>query len=117
MAYKIGITADSAADLPNGMVESLGLHIIPIHIIIDGKDHLHGRDIKTAPPLPSEFYDFYEDLESHYDRILSFHISSELSKSYSSSKSSGQILYENVAKKTPSLMRVERRIRANKTTR
>lgn len=111
---KIGITTDSAADLPNGMIESLGLHIIPIHIIVDGKDHLHGseitdrdiikfmredRDIKTSPPLPSEFHDFYEDLESHYDRILSFHISSELSKSYLSSKSSGQILYENVAKK------------------
>ena len=64
MGIDIGIVVDSTADFPQGTVERWGLHIVPIHIVIDGQDFLHGvnldnddviealeseRDVKTSP--------------------------------------------------------------------
>jgi DegV family protein with EDD domain len=114
MAQNIGFVVDSAVDLPLGMAEQLDLHIVPVHITVDGRDYLHGvtisdqeiiahlrreREVKTAPPFPSEFGDLYERIGRRYDRILSFHVSSELSNCYNSAKNSLRILYEDIAEK------------------
>ena len=45
MTERIGIVVDSTADFPPGMVEALGLHVVPIHFVIDGKEYLHGVSI------------------------------------------------------------------------
>ncbi len=86
--------ADSTADFPEGMIKKLNINLIPIHILVDGKDYLHGvdisneevieymkeeREVKTFPPLPSEYSDFYEKMANRYDHIISFHVSSDLS--------------------------------------
>ncbi len=114
MIEKIGIITDSTADFPEGMAEELEINIIPIHIVIDGDDHLHGvtisnqdvveclnedRDVKTAPPFPSEYSDFYEKMAGKYDRILSFHVSSDLSDCYKSANNSMRILSDKAAEK------------------
>ena len=114
MIKKIGIITDSTADFPEGMAEELEINTIPIHIFVDGNDYLHGvtisnqdvveclnedRDVKTAPPFPSEYSDFYEKMAGKYDRILSFHVSSDLSDCYKSANNSMRILSDKAAEK------------------
>ncbi len=114
MIEKIGIVTDSTADFPEGMAEELEINIIPIHIFVDGNDYLHGvtisnqdvveclnedRDVKTAPPFPSEYSDFYTKLAGKYDRILSFHVSSDLSDCYKSANNSMRIISNEAAEK------------------
>ena len=47
MTERVGIVVDSTADFPPGMVEELGLHVVPIHIVIDGQDFRHGVTIEN----------------------------------------------------------------------
>lgn len=112
MTEKIGIVVDSTADFPPGMVEELGLHVVPIHIVIDGTDYLHGvtiendsviaamredREVHTSPPIPSEYTDFLEKLLDRYDRLLSFHVSQELSNCYTSVKGAFPLMFDDAA--------------------
>ncbi len=114
MPEKIGIVVDSTADFPEGMVNELNITLIPIHIVVDGEDYLHGvtisnedvirylaegREVKTAPPFPSEYSDCYERMAEQYDHVLSFHVSADLSNCYQSAVSSVKILFDDVAEK------------------
>ncbi|MBW1644116.1 MAG: DegV family protein [Deltaproteobacteria bacterium] len=114
MAQKVGIVVDSPADFPEGMVEKHGIHILPVHIFVDGVDHLHGinitnndviehmktgSDVHTTPFFPSECADFYEELLTRYDKIVSFHLSTHLSDNFRSAKSSLNLLYDNDAER------------------
>lgn len=116
MPDKIGFVVDSTADFPDGVVKQLGLHVIPIHIFVDGNDFLHGvnisnadvidhlknrLEIKTAPPLPSEYSDLYEKLfiDKKYDKIISLHVSKHLSNCYTSAKNSLSLLDDKMSKK------------------
>ena len=107
---KIGFAVDSTIDLPDGMKEDLGLNIIPIHIFVDGQDHLHGvnisnkevveylkqnRDVYTTPYFPSECADIFEKLFNKYDRIISFHISTELSGNFQSALNYLNLLFDD----------------------
>ena len=109
---KIGIVVDSAADLPEGMVEAFGIHVLPVHIFVDGRDHLHGvtihnkdvvahlkrfRKVHTSPYFPSECADFYEKLLFKYEKLISFHVSTELSGNYQSALNSINLLMEEDA--------------------
>ena len=110
MGANIGIAVDSTADFPPGLVEQWGLHIVPIHIAIDDQDFLHGvnldnddvieamesdRDVKTSPPIPSEYADFFEALLKNYDYVLALHVSSELSNCYTAAQRALQIMFED----------------------
>lgn len=114
MTEKTCVVVDSTADFPKGMIARLGIHMVPVHIIIDGEDYLHGvdlnnqeviqcllekRDVKTDPPLPSEYSWVFEDLSSQYDRIVSFHISRKLSNCYMSAKNSVELLPRDISEK------------------
>jgi fatty acid-binding protein DegV len=102
---KIGIVVDSPADFPEGMAEKLGLHIMPVHIYVNGRDHLHGvdisnrevvdhlryqKDVSTKPFFPGECADVFERLTNRYDKIFSFHVSSQLSGCFESEKKCGK---------------------------
>lgn len=114
MGADIGVVVDSTADFPTGRVEKLGLHIVPIHIAIDGQDFLHGvnltneevivamqeeREVKTSPPIPSEYADLFEALLKRYDRLLCLHVSSELSHCYTAAQRALQIMFEDEARR------------------
>lgn len=114
MTEQIGIVVDSTADFPPDMAADMGVHIVPIHITIDGKDHLHGvsienkqviaamqedRDVHTSPPIPSEYADVLEKLLDRYDRLLSFHVSKELSNCYTSVQRAIQLLFDDAARR------------------
>lgn len=114
MAKRVGIVVDSPADFPVGMIEKYGIHIIPVHIFVNGVDHLHGInitnsevlehmkngcDVYTTPFFPSECADFYEKLLPRYENIVSFHLSTHLSENFRSAKSSLNLLYGNDAER------------------
>ncbi len=114
MASRIGIVIDSAADFPEGIISKMGIHVVPVHIIVEGKDKLHGVgitnqdvvnymhdniEVKTIPPLPNEYSGVYEYLSKMYDQIISFHVSSELSNSFISAKNSLNLLPIDIADK------------------
>ncbi len=114
MGADIGVVVDSTADFPAGRIEKLGLHIVPIHIAIDDQDFLHGvnltneevvaamqeeREVRTAPPIPSEYADLFEALLKQYERLLCLHVSSELSHCYTAAQRALQIMFEDEARR------------------
>lgn len=113
--HNIAFVTDSTADFPDGVAENLGLHVIPIHILVDGSDFLHGitisnqevvdhmknkSEVKTAPPVPGEYSELYERLivKEKYDKIISFHVSDALSNCYKSAVNSLKLLDERISK-------------------
>lgn len=39
---RIVLTTESGADLPQDLVEKYGIHVVPMHVVMDGKDYLDG---------------------------------------------------------------------------
>jgi len=108
------LLVDSSADFPPGIVEEYGLHLMPIHVFVDGQDYLDGvslqrheflqqlhkrADVKTAPPFPGEYAAMYEKLLQEYERVVSCHISSELSGCLTSASGARQFLKQNLAER------------------
>ncbi|MFG6150311.1 DegV family protein [Halobacillus sp. B23F22_1] len=51
---KIILSTESGADVPGDLAEKYDVHVVPMHIIMDGKDYLDGS-------LPvQDIYDYYE---------------------------------------------------------
>ena len=111
---RIGFICDSTADFPAGLERDLELHILPVHIMVDGEDHLHGRtisnrevvealkqrrDVYTKPFYPHECADVFEDLLERYDRVVSFHLSTELSGNYNSAIAALNLMFEDEARR------------------
>ena len=114
MTQRIGLICDSTADFPAGLEKELGLHILPVHIVVDGQDYLHGRnisnkdvvealkqkrDVFTKPFFPHECADVFEDLLERYDQVVSFHLSTELSGNYNSAVAALNLMFEDEARR------------------
>ena len=99
---KIILTSDSTSDLSLELKDKLNLHIVPLIVNIEGKEHKDGVDIdsdfiydsvartgvlpKTAALSIGEFTEFFNSVrESEDDIILHFSISSGFSSSYQNS--------------------------------
>ena len=114
MTAKIGFVCDSTADFPAGLAKKLRIHTLPVHIMVDEKDHLHGisisntevikklrkkRDVYTKPFYPFECANYYEKLLEKYDKIVSFHLSTELSGCYKSALNARNLLFSEDAER------------------
>lgn len=89
------VVTDSASDITNDIAKELGISIIPLYIHHDGKEFKDGIDIdsneiyrlqkeervifSTSSPSPHNFIEVYEKLLKKHKRIISIHISSNLS--------------------------------------
>lgn len=96
----VRIVTDSACDLPDAVLEELGITMVPADVIYEGKvykdrvdisyDELyemleHGATVPTtAAPPPAYFTEVYERLAEETDEILSLHLTSEHSAIYDS---------------------------------
>jgi DegV family protein with EDD domain len=94
------IVLDSAGDLPDGWAEKFEIETIPINIHFNEKTFLQGVDLsnsefydlvnksgvipKTSQPTPKQFIDFYEKIAIPGDDILSIHVTSKLSGTFTS---------------------------------
>jgi DegV family protein with EDD domain len=92
---KIGIVTDSSADVPAWLLEEHQIHVIPIIIVLDGKEYVDGVTITreefynrlpalrtpptTAAPSIGEFAASYETMLSRgFDHVISIHVSGTL---------------------------------------
>lgn len=92
---KIGIVADTSSNFSPKTAQQLGIHIVPMQIIIDNQTYRDGIDISvedfyqkmekakslptTSQPAIGEFIRLYQDIENQYDKIISIHPASKLS--------------------------------------
>lgn len=97
----VAIVTDSTSDLPCDVVERFGIHVIPAIVIVEGKAYEDGEGLprqdfyqklpemksppSTAAPSAGKFTSLYQALfEEGASRIVSIHLSSELSGIYNS---------------------------------
>ena len=91
----VAIVTDSALDLPQAIIDSLNIHIVPMHIHVGEQTFIDRISItprefykiveqqdtlpKTAHPVSRDFKAKYQFLNSHYKTIISLHISKLMS--------------------------------------
>jgi DegV family protein with EDD domain len=96
------IAIDTAGDIPPEWVDEFDIKMIPINIHFGEKMYLQGIDLsnegfyqlvddsgtipKTSQPTPQQFVDFYKEIANPGDDILSIHVTSKLSGTYTSAE-------------------------------
>ena len=92
------IVTDSTAYLPGGVVEQHGIEVVPLHVVVGGRDHVEGQDISaaqvaaalrdytivtTSRPTPQVFAETYQRLaDKGATAIVSIHLSSQMSGTF-----------------------------------
>lgn len=95
---KVVVTADSAADIPREIAEKYGIEIMPMHVIIGGKEKSDGVDItaceifdyaektgeipKTSAVSPGEYIDFFGRFTAEGKAVVHLSFCSELSSTF-----------------------------------
>ena len=95
---KVKICADSVCDLSPEQVEQLALPVLPLYVMLDGKERRDGVDIvpediynhvagggalgSTAALSVADYIDFFRKQLEEYDEVVHFHISSSMSSCY-----------------------------------
>jgi len=93
------IVTDGAADMPEGWEKQYEINILPLRVLFGDKEMLQGRDLtpknfykivlekrifpKTSLPSPDEIKDFYRKIAEKNESILSIHVASKLSGTFS----------------------------------
>lgn len=92
----VAVVTDSTAYLPQALIEKYGIEVVPLYVVLAGRSGREGSEIRpadvakalsargqrvsTSRPTPSDFVAAYRRrLGSDADRLVSIHLSSELS--------------------------------------
>ena len=111
---RIAIVTDSTADIPADLVRELDIKVIPLAVHFGGKAYLDRVDItnqefydyigtaKTLPttsqPSPAQYMDVYRACkEEGAERVLSIHISSEMSGTWQGAKLAADMVKDEIA--------------------
>ncbi|PLT28408.1 DegV family protein [Peribacillus deserti] len=105
---KIAWVTDSTVSLDEELLSCKDLYTVPLHVLVSGKEYLDGIDLSpselfalmktkgvaatTSQPSIGTFIELYNDLKDKYDYIISFHVSSALSGTYSASLQASQMV-------------------------
>ncbi|MGH3950718.1 MAG: DegV family protein [Pseudonocardiaceae bacterium] len=97
---QVAVVTDSTAYLPEGFADRHSITVVPLYVLIDGDAGLDGIDIgpaelaaalkkkrkvTTSMPTPDEFIKVFRTLlDDGADAVVSVHLSSELSGTWSS---------------------------------
>ncbi|AAM24709.1 MAG: DegV domain-containing protein [Caldanaerobacter subterraneus] len=96
---KIAIVTDSLSDIPEDLIKTYGIFVVPLTINIDGKSYKDGVDIKkeefykllregkmptTTQASPVEFMEVFEDLLKSFDYVIAIILTSKFSGTYQS---------------------------------
>lgn len=108
---KVVISVDSAADLPKDIAEKYGIEIMPMHVVINGKEMSDGVDIgaaeifdyaektgeipKTSAVSPGEYTDFFEKFTKENKAVVHLSFCSRLSSTCRNAQMAAGML-ENV---------------------
>ena len=102
MDKKVLIASDSTSDLSPELIEKYGIKLIPLTVILDGKEYKDGLEInpdkiyehyeatkqlpKTSAVNVGEFSDFFAKYTSEGYAIVLFTISSQMSSTYNNAR-------------------------------
>lgn len=93
---KIGIIVDSGTDIPKHIIEKYNIKVVPLRIVINGKEYEEGSiseefllerlddsDVKTSLPNPDSIVNAIEScINEGAKKIMTFNISSNMSGTY-----------------------------------
>lgn len=94
---KIAIMVDSSADITRDEAKEMGIYVVRMPIIVDGKEYIeeleinekeiakmmrNGAAVKTAQPLLGNIVAMWKNLLQKYDQIVYIPLSSQLSGTY-----------------------------------
>ena len=106
----IALVTDSSSQIPAGLAERLGVHVVPITVTIDGIEHREGLDltaddfwarietgdlpeIGTSQPSPGEIVAVYEAAEaSGATAIVSVHVGADVSGTVNAAKLAAEVV-------------------------
>lgn len=107
---KIAVSSDSTCAIKQEEAKSLGIYILPLNVIVDGKEYHDdvtinqnqlrdmmrgGSKIQTSTPTPYEIESYFDNIFAQgYEKIIHFTISSKLSSMYSLFKNIAEENYE-----------------------
>jgi DegV family protein with EDD domain len=92
------IVVDSAAALPAGTIDRLPVHVVPLHLGIDGEDHRDGdlsiddliarldREVSTSAPMPGDYVTAIEAALGAADSVLVVTVSADMSASFKAAR-------------------------------
>ncbi|WP_062108966.1 DegV family protein [Bacillus niameyensis] len=105
---KTAVVTDSTSYIPKHIRENLGIHMIPLSVVINGETYREEVDIsaedfykevrngdklpKTTQPPIGEFEELFSELAKEYDAIISVHLSSGISGTFQGAASVGNML-------------------------
>lgn len=102
---RTALVTDSTCDLPAELVAGRSLTVVPLTVMLDGREYRDGVDITagefyskltpssttgTSQPTPAAFAETYRRLLDEHDDVLSLHISSKLSGTIASAEQAAQ---------------------------
>ena len=104
------IVADGSIDMPEGWAKKYKIHVLPISIQFGNETFIQGEDMdndlfyrmvkergiipKTSLPSPQKILDFYRNIAEKGDTILSLHIGSRMSGTFSTVQSASRELMD-----------------------
>ena len=109
----VAVLTDSTAYLPREMVERYGIHVVPLYVVLSGHSGREGEDISsrdvataltargqrvsTSRPTPGDFVAAYRAaLAGGADRLVSIHLSSELSGTWDAARLAASQVGEHI---------------------
>jgi DegV family protein with EDD domain len=109
----VAVVTDSTAYLPGELVERYGIHVVPLYVVLAGHSGREGSDISpdevaralgargqrvsTSRPTPGDFVAAYRRaLAEGADRLVSVHLSSELSGTWDAARLAASQVGEHI---------------------
>lgn len=108
----VRIVTDSSSDLPEAVVEKLGITVVPLYVLFGEEVNRDRVDISeeefyrrlqqdkihpsTTQPSPQDFAAVYKELSGETDGIISIHISSKLSGTVNSALQGKELAKVNI---------------------
>jgi DegV family protein with EDD domain len=109
----VAVVTDSTAYLPAELVEGYGIHVVPMYVVLAGHSGREGSDIgsadvaralgargqsvSTSRPTPGDFVAAYRRaLDEGADRLVSIHLSSELSGTWDAARLAASQVGEHI---------------------
>ncbi len=100
--YSIAVVSDSSCDLPQDFIDEHQIFLVPFNVTFNNHQLLDKVSLKTSEfyslvknenilpisstPTIQSFIDVYSQLDRHYDKIISIHISKNFSSTYKAAK-------------------------------
>lgn len=104
---KLSIVTDTAASLPTGLAEELGIHLVPMSIVLGDKTFREGVDMDsgslydllrqgemptTSQPAPGDFLEVFRPLVDAGQRVMAVLVTSKASGTFQSARIAADML-------------------------